>query len=532
MSEPKVNPALQIVRLIVHRRRWILVPTMVCTALGLGLAVARTRYWSASQTLVVRDDLSGSRQRGLGRFDSTEQLKSAQETILEITRNRSSVLAALQSIGPPPQGNTANSWPSSHDITAARGRITVRAPNGAEFGKTEVILVEVESESRERALGFVNSICDQLQNRLRDLRLKRMQSIVDELEEHVRLAENDLNRATSAIEAVESDLGGDLAELRLLSQSGSGDSHLRSQQGDIQSSLRDVEAQHLRYCQQRDLLAAGLHDPNHLIATPSSLLDSQPSLRRLRDDLANAQRLCAELQGTLTREHPKLRTASIAERESRNNLVAELQVAMRGVESDLAASEQRRSDLKQSLQDINRRLDRIAGLRARYTNLTSDLNQCSQGLDKSRKELADARAGQAAAVSASSLLQLDPPTSSEFPIGPSQSMIVLSGFLTGLSTGGLLLFMLTPLGQTSLRRCSDYLPFGRRQSDSGNLPEPHGLPGGRRESDPPVKSRAPGDLDATDALTRSYVCTMAGRTTSPIAYVPSETFVAESMQAQ
>ena len=531
MSTQASHLGPQFLQFLAERYRWIVFPTLLCTAVAVLMAATRTRYWSASQTLVVRDDLNGGRQRGLGQFDNTEQLKSAQETITEITRNRTSVRAALEAIGPPPQRPNATNWPSARDVASAQGRITVRAPNGTEFGKTEVILVEVESESRDRALSFVAAVCEQLQNRLRELRLRRMQSIVEELEEHVRLAETDLERATNAIEGIESNLGGDLAELRLLSQSGSGDSNLRSQQGHIQTSLRDVEAQMLRYSQQRDLLAAALRDSDNLIATPSSLLDSHPSLRRLRDDLANAQRVCAELQGTLTRNHPRLRTAMLAEQESRKNLDAELQVAMRGVESDLASSTQRQKDLQQSLDNIEERLHRIASLRARYTNLTNDLNNCNQVLEKSKKELADARAGQAAADSASSVLQLEPPSSGDSPVGPAQSMIVISGFVSGLCLGGLLLFLWTPLGQTSLRRCGGYLPFGRRKYDMPATGTASPVSAGRRDSDPTVvpTNRV---SDRSAPLNESYVCAAATKTSAPFEFGSGEAYATAPLQNQ
>jgi uncharacterized protein involved in exopolysaccharide biosynthesis len=476
---------MQLLRLVIHRRWWIITPTLVCTAAALLAAVLRVDSWSATQTLVVRDEAAGNRQRGLGRFESNDAMKSAQETILEISRNRLSVAAALRSIGPPAQRDNDPTWPTPEDVSAVQGRILLRAPNGTEFGKSEVILVTAEAETRERAVALTMAICDQLQQRLRDLRLKKSQSIVDELEYHAQLAQSELDRATAAMGVFEAQFGGDLAELRLLIQAGAGDSHLRAQQSAIQKDLRDAEALQERYSQQKELIMAGIRDANHLIATPSGLLESQPALKRMRDDLANAQRICAELEGTLTKEHPRLITAMRAEKQIAKNLHDELQVALRGVESDLELSAQRLATLGARVTDVTQRLERVSESRAAYSNLVHDATDCAPVMERTRNDLAGARANQLAAQSASYLTQLDPPMPGDHPVGPSRSSIVISGFMGGVLLGCGFLFLFTPLGQSSLRRCGDYLPFGRRASDHAlATARTRPVAGGRRGTDP------------------------------------------------
>ena len=150
-------------------------------------------------------------------------------------------------------------------------------------------------------------------------------------------------------------------------------------------------------------------------------------------------------------------------------------------------------------------------------------------LEKSKKELADARAGQAAADSASSVLQLEPPSSGDAPIGPGQSMIVISGFVSGLCLSGFLLFLWTPLGQTSLRRCGGYLPFGRRKYDIPATATASPVPAGRRDTDPSVlpSNRA---SDRGAPLTESYVCAAATKAAAPFEFGSGEAFATAPLQ--
>ena len=83
-----------------HRFRWLF-PTVVCT--GLSLAYALVVYhpvWEASQALTVREEAMQSGE-SYGRFNEAEQLKYAQETILELARSQSVVAAALTAGGAP-----------------------------------------------------------------------------------------------------------------------------------------------------------------------------------------------------------------------------------------------------------------------------------------------------------------------------------------------------------------------------------------------------------------------------------------------
>ena len=143
------TPASQIIGTLVQYRNWWLVPTLVCTVFAVGYALFSAKKYTSRQTLVIRDDLVGTFYKP-GRFDSFDSMKSAQETILEIARRPHVVKAALQKLGPPPLVSES-AWLGEENVEKTQGLIQISAPNGAEFGRTEAIILSVKQSSRDRA---------------------------------------------------------------------------------------------------------------------------------------------------------------------------------------------------------------------------------------------------------------------------------------------------------------------------------------------------------------------------------------------
>ena len=85
--------------LVAYRWLWLL-PTLLLPLAALGYARLRPAVWEASQGLLLRDDALANQGRQV-RFDGGESRKAAQETILEMLRNRQVVASALAAIGPP-----------------------------------------------------------------------------------------------------------------------------------------------------------------------------------------------------------------------------------------------------------------------------------------------------------------------------------------------------------------------------------------------------------------------------------------------
>ena len=82
-----------------HVLLWLLPAVAIAAAVGVYAAVHQAT-WEASQALIVRNEASGA-EKGPGKFSYPEEMKTVQETILEVVRSRSVLEAALREVGPP-----------------------------------------------------------------------------------------------------------------------------------------------------------------------------------------------------------------------------------------------------------------------------------------------------------------------------------------------------------------------------------------------------------------------------------------------
>lgn len=424
-----------------YRRRWI-VPALAIALLAGLYAVVRPDTWQASQALLVRQEATGNLSEA-GKFRSAEEMKATQETILEVAKSQGVLSQTLKEVGAP-AGATAQAWPQPLDVAELAKSIQLSPPKGAEFGKTEVLYLKVEDHDRNRALALVTALCNQLENRFQQLRDAKTQSMIDELAKAGSLTENDLRSATARLAKMEQEVGGDLAELRSLNESFSGDSDLRRKTLELETELRQAQLDQRNHESLFELLSDSRVNQGRLLATPSRLLESQPSLKRLKEGLVDAQLRTAELVGGMSEEHPKVKTAREAEQEISRHLHDELAIALRGVKSDLDLATERVKSLDKQLSAARQRLERLAGARAEYSNLAAEVKHRTSLAEAARRELAQARSSQAGALDASLMNRIDGPDTGVWPIGPSRTLIVLAGLLGGVLTGFGVLMLTVP----------------------------------------------------------------------------------------
>ncbi len=425
-----IKPADVYRALVDHPKRW-LVPTLAIAALSLVYAVLRPSTWEAAQALIVRDEAAGGAPNRPGKFTHADEMKTSQETILELTKSRAVLEQALIKVGPE-NGTASEDWPSLNDVEALQDAVKVSPPKGAEFGKTEVFYLKVQSRDSERSVALASAICEQLQKRFETLRAARAQSITEELVRTVSLAQADLDESTVALSAVEREIGPDLAELRMLNESPSGDSNLRRTSVELESELRTYRAAQNANQELLSLLEHAQVDPGRLLASPSKLLESQPALKRLKDGLVDAQLKTAQLLGIMSADHPQVVNAKDAEQQVSDHLHDELAIAIRGVQLDLRLTDDRVAALEQQRDALLLRFDRLASLRAQYSNLVATAKHRTEILKTAQSELAESRASQAAARTASLITLVDDPDAGSRPIGPGRTVITLAGALGGL----------------------------------------------------------------------------------------------------
>jgi uncharacterized protein involved in exopolysaccharide biosynthesis len=474
-----------------HSLLWT-VPTIALTVLAVGYGLVRPVKWQASQALIVRDEAGGSATSRQGRFDTTEAMKAAQETVVQMSQNPSMIKAALLEAGPADGSQPATGWPTRADIETLQDAIAVSPPKGGEFGRNEVIYLSVEGPTRERAVALTTAVCSQLEIQLQALRQAKAQSLIGELEKTVSLAEGDLAKATTQLEEIEQSVGSNIDELRALTETTSGTSNLRGTSNQLQEEIRRTQLVHDANAEQLKLLTEARQDHNRLLAAPQRLFEQQPALRRLKEGLVDAQLKTAQLLGRMSTDHPEVKAATLAEEQIRQQLNGEIDLVISNLNNDLKVSAALLRTLRQQHADIDGRLKHVASLRADYSNLLAVVRQRTENLSQASKDLSDVRASQAAALSSSLIARVDEPQPGNRPVGPGFMTIVAAGFGGGLTMGLGLVFLTAPLGNLWGRRWSDYIGMGRRAGDQEAKSQTAAPAFGRRAGDsPPAAAQAP-----------------------------------------
>ena len=424
-----------------YRLRWI-VPTVLLVAVAAVYAALAPREWEAQQALIVRNQATRLAD-GPGRFETPDDMKVTQETILELAKSQSVLQAALAEVGPP-EGHTGHTWPAVDDVAGLQRSLELKAPKGAAFGSTEIFYLIVRDVRRERAVDLATAISSLLEQRYQQILEQKARSIVRELEKAVVLAEQDLDAATERLAATEGQIGSDLGELRALSQWSSGGTDLRQQVVNIEGELRAARENLRTQEELLELLQGAQDDPGRLLASPNRLLESQPLLRRLKEGLVDAQLRTAQLLGRMAPGHPAVVAARQSETEIGQHIAEELGVAVRGVKVDQQLAADRVDTLTAQLKGLNERLNRLAALRAPYTNQVAQVEHRTRLLQEAESRLSEARNREAGVLATSLISQIDQPVVGSKPVGPGTATIILGGLVAGLATGGAILYLTVP----------------------------------------------------------------------------------------
>lgn len=478
-----VNPQ-ELVTTVKRRWKWLAASTAAFTMVSLAYALLKPDTYNARQPLIVRDEGYGHISK-LGEFSSVDAMQTAQETILEVAKHPSVLRAALMDVGPPRKKRA--DWPSPETVAGFAHAVRVSAPGGAQFGRTEMIYLTVKAESPERAVALASSISDHLIERMKRLRQQKYDSILEELQNTTDLARTELARTTNELKAFESALGSDLAELRMSLNSGQGQSHLRVALTELDADLRRARAHQQAARNEITQLREGQKNPELLITLPNNALDSQPTLRRLKESLVEAQVTTAQLTGQLSHNHPRLQAAMAAEQKLKRQLISELQTAIKSREMELRNIQQKIVSLEKQRDEVDRDLAELSTQHTRYANLLAQLDQRNTFLKDAESDLASARASMLSSAQISLIQKVDQPIPSVHPLGPGKLVILLAGVFAGAMTGiGIIyIFGIEP---SHKRRLSDQISYGRRSNDAalaseGKFVNRRGSDPGRRQSD-------------------------------------------------
>ncbi|NUQ61910.1 MAG: hypothetical protein HUU20_05455 [Pirellulales bacterium] len=444
-TNANLDPVQFVAVLATHPRR-LLVPAVAVTVLVGLYALVRPATWEASQALMIRNEAAANADSP-GKFSHADEMKTLQETILELSRSRGVLSAALKDAGPPAGcRQSSQSWPTAEDVAGLRDRVTLSPPKGAEFGSTEIFYLKVRDRDRGRAIALAAAVAARLETSFQQFRDAKAQSIIRELSKAVNLSAEDLKESTERLAEIETQTGSDLAELRILHDASSGESSLRRTITEVQNELRQAKAECSANEELLALLGDADKDPSVLLGAPSRLLDAQPAIRKLRDGLVDAQLNAANLQGRMSAAHPLVVAALESERQIRADLQKELGTVIRGIEAELRLNRDRLGLLEEQLAQTALRLASLAKLRASYSNQVAENANRTELLQRAEQKLSEARATQATANAASLLARIDVPDCGTNPLGPGRATLVLAGMAAGLLTGlGVVFLTVSPV---------------------------------------------------------------------------------------
>jgi uncharacterized protein involved in exopolysaccharide biosynthesis len=256
-----------------------------------------------------------------------------------------------------------------------------------------------------------------------------------ELEKTVAMAEADLTGRTEKLAQFEAKIGADLVELRNLNATSGSQSEVAQQLQAIEGERRSNEAIRRENQQLLALLKAVEANPAQLVATPNTLLKSQPAISRLKDALVDAQIRTANLLGTYAEDHPFVVGARESETLVQKQLRDEVATAIKGLEIDLELNGERDSALNAKATAGRDRVARLAGARAEYSNLIAAVDNYTKLVEAARKNLGDARAKLASAHTASVIGRIDGVEAGVRPVGPGRTTITAAGGVAGLILG-------------------------------------------------------------------------------------------------
>ena len=415
----------QILKRLHERRKWLIWPAVLATVGAVAYSLLAPKLWTATQTLHVREE-GVAAMTGLGRFESVDAMQTAQETIHEVAHHTSVLRSALLDVGPRKALSKKKraAWPSQRQIDDFRGDVYLQAPDGTAFGRSEVIRLTVRARSAERAKKLAQAVYHRLDEAMKEMRREKYESIIAELENGVRIAQSDLRDATERLTQLETEIGENLPELRVMMNAGQGDGNVRRTLSQIEAELRAQQSEYVSKSTRREQLLKLKSTPAQLISMPNEILDSQPSLRRLRESLVDARVNTARLMGVMSAEHPQVRAAVAAENKIRHQLVDELQLAAEATGTELAITEKRIAALEQQLDRVQSQIGELSGVRADYAALVSEVEQRTLVAQNAQTGLTKARASMMAAAGSSLLNRVGTPVPRRGPCRPSRQPAV------------------------------------------------------------------------------------------------------------
>jgi uncharacterized protein involved in exopolysaccharide biosynthesis len=421
--------------LLRYKWRWI-IPALFIAGGVTVFALFSDDTWEVSQAILIRNH-AVSEGGEPGEFRGLDPMRRAEDTIVEVCLSRHVLTNALEEVGPADEdtGTEVSSWPSEETIQELREALSIEAPNGAEFGTTEVLHIRLRDKQRKRALALIEAIYAELQERTGELRDRRAGEMLAEVEQMVELARTDLDQTTRQIQQIEQEVGGDVVGLRMLHASPGGNGEREESLVAVDQELMQLEAAEAVSRQLLALLNSAQDNAKLLLSAPPDLLATQPVLEQLVAGLVGAKLRTEALRKNLEDTYPTVRAAMREEAAIEERVVSELSNTIQLIQADMKLQSSRQQVLEKKRSEMRDRLVKLASIRAEYSNLLDLASHRQEGVKIAEQRLGEVRARQAVARSSQMISRLDTPELGHQPLGPSRAIMILAGLVGGLFTG-------------------------------------------------------------------------------------------------
>ena len=413
--------------------------------------------WTARQSFLIRDDLSGTAYKP-GRFDSEESRKSAQETILEVARRPLVVRNVLEQLGPD-SSMAGSNWITDEVIEDTQKEIDISAPNGAEFGKTDAIVLTAKASSRERTRKFIELLSAEIMTQTNRIRSLRFESMESELSQAYQAADRARDEAIDRLDELDQRLGSDFGFLSLQGGQPSGVEAIKSEILRKQDELEKAESVFAA-------LLKAFDNPADVAQLPSEVLVAQPTLEKTMSKMIDLREQLHLAKGLLTNKHARVKALAKAIEFSQQQLYDSLTGEMAGVQADIALKKRQLTRLNNRIEELKARLVRLSKSRSERLALTTQVQQLGEAANRARTVWTETKSRAAAARTVGLITPTDVAQVSSRPDGIGKKTVALAGLFGGLMVGVGLILLVAPPMEPQLNSS----PSGRASLASADRP--------------------------------------------------------------
>ena len=415
----------------------LIVPAIIGLVLATFYAfLIMPEQWTARQSFLIRDDLSGTAFKP-GRFDSEESRKSAQETILEIARRPLVVRSVLKKLGPE-SFMVGSNWISDELIEDTQEVINISAPNGAEFGKTDAIVLTASASSRDRTRKFIEILSEEIISQTNRVRAMRFESMEMETDLAYKAAIQARDEAIDRLNDLDQQLGSDFGFLSIKGSQTAGVDAIKSEILQKQDELEKSEA-------ILGALQQAFNNPETASQLPSAVLVAQPTLEKTMSKLLDLREELHVAKGRFADKHGRVREIETSIRFAQQQLYDSLTGEMAGVQAGIDLKKRQIARLNDRIEKIKARLIRFSKSRSKHLALSTQVEQLSETANTAKSAWSEIQSRTKAARMVGLLTPTDDVAQvNSRPDGIGKKYAMLAGLIAGLMIGVGLIFAIAP----------------------------------------------------------------------------------------